>query len=224
MTAEKRVPLLFDETYREETKLSDGTAVVIRAIQPSDKAKLIEGYARLSPESRYRRFFTAKPSLSKRELEYLTEVDFIGHVALVIGVERDDGEEEGLGVARFIRLPGDPPTAEAAIAVVDEMQGKGVGTMLLQRLSDAALERGIKRFAAEFLAANDPVRPLFDHMFTDVEYKSDNEVVRATIPLAPIEPIEPNEHGTKPTSPLRLVLKRVAQGVIDARHSWHALI
>lgn len=143
----------FDRTYRETSQLRDGSRVLLRLVRPSDKALLERGFSRLSPESRYFRFFAAKERLSEQELSYLTELDHVHHLA--IGAQHESAAHaEGAGIARFIRLRDEPDVAEAAIAVADEMQGKGLGTLLLTRLIAAAGERGIKRFRFEVLAEN----------------------------------------------------------------------
>ena len=110
----------FDADYAELARLRDGTPVQLRLVRASDKELVRKGFARLSPESRYLRFFAPKDHLTERELSYLTELDGEHHLA--IGAERvptgADGPE-GLGVARFIRLADDPAVAEAAVAVLD---------------------------------------------------------------------------------------------------------
>ena len=62
--------------------LKDGTAVRLRLIRPDDKDRLRAGFARLSPESRYLRFFVPKSTLTDAELVYLTETDGVDHVAI----------------------------------------------------------------------------------------------------------------------------------------------
>src|SRR5215510_13319274 len=105
----------------------------------------------MSPQSRYLRFFTPKACLTEDELRYLTEIDQERHFAL--GASTVD-ERDGLGVARFIRLDGEPGVAEAAIAVVDEMHGQGLGSLLFMRLVAAARERGVERVRCEVLGSN----------------------------------------------------------------------
>ena len=132
--------------------------VVIRPIRPEDRDLLAAAHARLSDETKRRRYLVPKPRLTSRELSYLTEVDGIDHVAL-IAQSADDGEL--LGVARFVRVPGDPETAEAAIVVADACQGQGLGRRLGQALSDAARERGVRRFSATMLSDNAAAHRLF---------------------------------------------------------------
>jgi RimJ/RimL family protein N-acetyltransferase len=138
--------------------LKDGTTVLVRPIRPEDKDALARGLDRLSPESRYRRFLRPMTGLSERELEYLTEIDYTNHFAWV-AVTADDGE--GLGVARYIRDAIDPAVAEAAVAVVDDHQGRGLGSILMRLLVATALENGIRTFRGWVLGDNiEVLRPL----------------------------------------------------------------
>lgn len=140
--------------------LRDGTRALVRPIRPDDKERIAEGLARLSPESRYRRFLRAVTTLNERELKYLTEIDYTSHFAWVASAIDLPGEP-GLGVARYIRDPKDPEVAEAAVAVVDDYQGKGVGSILLRLLVATALENGITTFRAWVLGENAEIlRPL----------------------------------------------------------------
>jgi GNAT superfamily N-acetyltransferase len=116
-------------------RLRDGTEIDVRPIRADDKERLAAGFERLSPESRYRRFFSPAASLTPSQLRYLTEVDHHGHEALLA---LEAGTDNGVGVARFVRTGGDPPVAEVAVAVVDDGQGRGVATTLLDDLAARA--------------------------------------------------------------------------------------
>jgi GNAT superfamily N-acetyltransferase len=140
-------PLRITQDYRSERTLADGTRIRLRLLTPQDREALVRGFERLSPESRYRRFFTAMPRLPDSLLTKLTITDNRDHLAVVAErLDADGRPGEGLGVARFVRLADAPDSAEAAVAVVDDMQRRGVGTMLLSVLSRAAAERGITKF------------------------------------------------------------------------------
>jgi GNAT superfamily N-acetyltransferase len=162
----------FAEGYREQAELDDGTEIELRLLCPEDAPLLAEGFRKLSPASRYRRFLSARSELSERELHYLTCCDGETHFAL--GALRRDGGE-GLGVARFVRLAGQAGVAEPAITVIDSMQGKGLGRLLLRRLVAAARERGIEAFRCPVLMSNEPVRVLIEQAAPHVR----------TVPLEP---------------------------------------
>ena len=146
----------FGPDYVERAVLRDGTPVRLRLLAPEDKPLLRSGFEKLSPESRYARFLAPKTTLSDDELRYLCDIDQHDHFALGAISEAGDGQGTpvGLGIARFIRLPDHPTTAEAAIAVADEAQGRGLGRLLFLRLCAAAAERGVERFRCEVLGSN----------------------------------------------------------------------
>jgi GNAT superfamily N-acetyltransferase len=131
--------------------LRDGSRVDVRPIAATDKELIRQGFARLSPESRYRRFLSSMPALDDRALAYLTELDHHDHEALIA---LDVESHEGVGVARFVRDSAEPASAEVAVTVVDDWQGRGLGTALLGELADRAREEGVRRFTALVLAEN----------------------------------------------------------------------
>ena len=124
--------------------LRDGTRVRLRPIRPDDKRLLARGFERLSEDSRYRRFFTPMPELPPAQLEYLTEVDHRDHEAILAV----DEHGEPVGVARYVRSASEAHAAEAAVAVIDDWQGRGVGRALLNRLATRARQEGVSRFTA----------------------------------------------------------------------------
>ncbi len=188
------------EQYR--TTLRDGTPVLVRPIRPDDKELIRHGFDRLSPASRYRRFLSPVYELSDAELRYLTEIDYVDHFAWA--ALRADRPNEGIGVARYIRLKEEPEVAEAAVTVLDEYQGKGLGTLLLALLAAAAVATGIRTFRAYVLEGNVPMRDLLETLGARTEFDSPG-VVRFDVPLNP---------DLLPESPAGNVLRAVAQHVV----------
>jgi GNAT superfamily N-acetyltransferase len=147
--------------FREEHTLGDGRRVVLRHVRASDAPELRAAFERLSPASRYRRFFGGLTALTDTTLHYLTDVDGRDHVAIVATGESPDLKRElGLGVARFVRLRDEPTVAEAAVTVVDDAQRIGLGRLLATTLAQAAMERGVHTFRADVLADNEPMRSM----------------------------------------------------------------
>ena len=144
----------------ETVTLRDGSRVTVRPIGSQDGDALRTGFEALSAESRYRRFLSGTPTLSDAYVRYLTDVDHHDHEALV--ALAPDGV--GVGVARFVRSRVDPESAEVAVTVVDEWQGRGAGTALLVRLVDRARDEGIVRFSALMLATNHEMLELLEHL------------------------------------------------------------
>jgi nucleotide-binding universal stress UspA family protein/GNAT superfamily N-acetyltransferase len=164
--------------------LPDGAAATIRPIEPSDRSALRAGFERLSPESRYRRFFTPMPKLSESDLDYLTQIDHHDHEALVAVA---DATGDIVGVTRFVRTG--PDEAEPAIVVADDLQGKGLGTRLLTTLAERARQEGISTFRAPVLAENDAAIALLGSLGQHWTHHEGTEVeVEIDLTPAPEEP------------------------------------
>lgn len=146
--------------------LKDGSKVMVDQVHREDAKLLADGFARLSAESRQLRFLTAKPRLSEAEIEYFTHIDHHDHEALG-AIDVADGR--GVGVARYIRDPDDPRVAEIAVTVVDDWQGRGLGTELLTRLMERAREEGIERFTALVDADNELMVNLLHEIGGDLQ-------------------------------------------------------
>ena len=208
----------FGPDYVEHATLRDGRAVVLRCIHPEDKERLRQGFLRLSPESRYRRFFAVKADLTADELRYLCEVDGVKHFAL--GAISADGDE-GLGVGRFIQLEAEPGTAEAAIAVADEAQGKGLGSLLFQRLVAAARERGVERFRCDMLGSNRGMADLIIANAPDASVHVHSGVISMEFMLPPLGPEHPLAEPPRESALYRL-FHMIARGAVEWTSRWQA--
>ena len=136
--------------------LPGGPRFTVRPITADDKPALAAFFDRLSEESRRRRFLGPKPSLSQRDLAFLTEVDQHRHVALVAV----DPEGAIVGVSRYATWPGEPHCAELAFAVVDEWHGRGIGSALGERILAEARANGIGTLTGSTFALNEPAKAL----------------------------------------------------------------
>ena len=175
--------LRFDETYCETMEIEGGQEVVLRLVRPSDKGLLLEGLGRLSPQSRRFRFMGARNSFTQEELDYLCDVDGLDHFAMGAVVKGEDGSEEGVAIARFVRSKDRPEAAEPAVTIIDDYQSKGLGKILLKRLVAAARERGIRVFHSEFLRSNFKVAQLLDDYAESSVILEEGDVVTVEFPL-----------------------------------------
>lgn len=209
-------PRHFTADYVERAVLRDGTAVRLRLLTPEDKPLLLAGFQRMSPRSRYARFLAPKDTLSKDELRYLTELDQERHFALGAVAEDGDGRGEpiGLGVARFIRLPEAPATAEAAIAVADELHGRGLGKLLFLRLCAAAAERGIQRFRCEVLGSNTGMRNLIEDVSPEHRIEVGGGVMSIDMALPDVAPTEPAA-GPAPQGAMYRLFRAAAENAVE---------
>jgi RimJ/RimL family protein N-acetyltransferase len=190
----------------ERTRLRDGSALLIRPISPADRDLLRAGFDHLSERSRYMRFQAPLPALSEQQLSYFTEIDHHDHEAM-LALDPETGSI--VGVARFVRVS--DGVAECAVVVADDWQGRGVGTLLLDRLVERAREEGVDRFTALVLAENADALRLLEHLGDTVQRREGSQVELDIELPAP-----------RQTSPqIKLVLASAARGlVIPAISMW----
>jgi RimJ/RimL family protein N-acetyltransferase len=161
-----------------ELTLRDGSEVRVEPIRPEDKDALARAFEQLSEQSRYRRFLAPMDRLSPTMLAYLTEVDHHDHEALVAF---ESGSEEVVGVARYVRDEG--TSAEAAVTVGDDWQGRGLGTALTSLLAGRALDEGIDRFTALLLAENKEMIALLESVGHVTVTGRDSGTLEVEVPL-----------------------------------------
>ena len=166
-------------SWPQVVKLRSGDVVRVRQVQPGDAPALARAYANLGEQSRYRRFFTVMPELPEATLKAAVEVDHTDHEALVAVPLLSS---EIVGECRFIRRADQPDSADLGVTVVDAWQGRGLGSVLLARLSECALEVGIEYFTAEILAENRTVLAMLPSLGR-VETESSGPVVTARIEI-----------------------------------------
>ncbi|SFF51761.1 Protein N-acetyltransferase, RimJ/RimL family [Fontimonas thermophila] len=139
--------------------LDDGLPILVRPVRPEDAPRLREGFRRMSQLARRRRLPGIDPGateLSDEVLRRLTGGDGINHVAWgALDIEKPD--EPGVGVARYIRINGEPDAADVAIVIADEYQGRGAGFVLQACLHLCAHANGIRRFYYDVASDNERI-------------------------------------------------------------------
>lgn len=141
----------------------DGTEVLVRQVCPEDKDLLREGMKALSDDSRRFRFLHSVAGLTDDMLRKFTDVDHTDHEA-VVAFDVSGGAKIPVGIARYIRNEGSKTTAEVAITIVDDHQGRGLGTLLLAILARLAIGVGIEEFTAHVLTENVRMLEVFDEL------------------------------------------------------------
>jgi acetyl coenzyme A synthetase (ADP forming)-like protein len=160
--------------------LRDGSTLRLRAPTAADEDALLAFFSGLSPRSLYLRFHGA-PTIRPALVEPFLDPDWIERGALI-------GTSEGrvVALASCARLR-DPSTAEAAFAVADEFQGRGIGTRLLEQLAARAATGGIEQFVAEVMPDNRAMLGVFEA----AGFETTRELEGGTIEL--VLRIEPTE-------------------------------
>jgi GNAT superfamily N-acetyltransferase len=170
--------------YQAVERLRDGTEIFVRAIRADDRDSLRTQFVRLSPESVRLRFHGLRRSPSESEAMYLTEIDFVEHVALVATLA--SRPEQIIGVGRYI-VCGDRPgkhRAEVAFLVLDERQGRGIGSLLLQHLAIIARAQGVSEFQADVLVDNSRMLGVFERSGFPIRRSTEFGVVQLILNIS----------------------------------------
>ena len=159
--------------------LSDGGLAFVRPVRPEDADDFAKLHSRLSRESQYLRYFTARRELSAAELMRSVSVDYherMGFVAFVQG--------RLAAYACYVRQEG-KDGAEVAFQVEDEHQGRGLGTLLLERLAAYAHEHGLHRFTATVLPQNRRMIEVFRDAGFPRSLRRESGVVEVALAIDP---------------------------------------
>lgn len=139
-------------------RIASRTAIRIRRIAPADHDGLRTFYAGLSDESRRTRFLGPTNGIGDVQCSYFCCPDHAhreGFVAVFGPASRPDRI-----VGHVCIEPDGPASAEVALAVADDLQGRGVGRTLVEAAVDWARRDGIQTLTATMLAGNPPIQRL----------------------------------------------------------------
>ena len=175
---EDQIELLWEEVHypseleRHET-LRDGTQIFFRPIKPTDEPALADMLYSLSAQSVRSRYFTHTMTFPHRDVQKLTNINYQNDLAIV-GVVPGVSGEEIVSIAQYFIDP-ERQSAEVAFVVHDEWQKKGMGTYLLEYLTQIAQQRGVKRFHARVLSSNKPMLAIFHNSGYKVSTEFDGD-------------------------------------------------
>jgi RimJ/RimL family protein N-acetyltransferase len=210
MIAQQRVAEMRAEAERSSPTaadplvLADGRRLQIRPIERQDRDRLRRLFMRLTPESRYRRYLSPKPTLSERELDHLLDIDHVHHEALA-AVDETNGSF--VAAARYVQLPDQPDVADVAIEVADDLHRQGIGTALAIRTLERARANGFTRVSAITLHDNRPARALLRRLHfsprssrgyeAQFELQLTPDLATLTSANAPGDPVSPQQLTTR---------------------------
>ncbi|HEX5906169.1 MAG TPA: GNAT family N-acetyltransferase, partial [Propionibacteriaceae bacterium] len=192
----------YPREWEADVLLADGGVAHLRPIRPSDADRLVAFYERVSPESKYLRFFAPYPRLSDRDVRRFTEIDYVDRVAFIVTLGA-----EMIAVGRYDRIEDDH--AEVSFLIEDAHQGRGIAQLLLEHLAQAARERGITRFVAEVLPENRRMAKVFADAGYRVSKGIEDGVLAVEFPILPTDTsvgvMERREHRAESASVRRLL-------------------
>jgi acyl CoA:acetate/3-ketoacid CoA transferase beta subunit/RimJ/RimL family protein N-acetyltransferase len=183
---EDQIELSWDQVrYPEELEhydtLRDGTEIFFRPIKPTDEPALSEMLYSLSETSVSKRYMTRTRSFSHKDVQQLTNIDYNNNLAIVGTVPGVSGEDI-VAIAQYF-LDEKTQAAEVAFIVQDEWQQKGMGSFLLDYITQISIKRGVKQFYATVLPNNKPMLAIFYNSGYKVNTEFDGEVYHITYDL-----------------------------------------
>jgi acetyl coenzyme A synthetase (ADP forming)-like protein len=162
--------------------LRDGTLATMRFTEPADRDALRRFFHELSPESHRRRFFTlADPA--ETLIESFCDSSDHRRQATLVALRLVDGALGPIAVGSYIDLGN--AVAEAAFAVSDRFQSRGLGSILLERLATTAAANGFRRFEATVLPENAAMLEVFHESGFEIRSKSERGAVTVLLSLSP---------------------------------------
>jgi GNAT superfamily N-acetyltransferase len=161
---------LRDLSGPEFVRLRDRSSVAVRPAGKRDEPALRSFLSGLCLENRRLRFFSGGADMAvAAHLVAATGVDRFGLVA---------HDEAGVLVGHAVYIQLEETRAEVAVEVADRMHGRGLGTILIERLARVAEQRGITRFVAEVLPDNRTMLDVFrDGFDAQLRFRDGTDVV-----------------------------------------------
>ena len=185
---EDQIELSWEEiSYPEELEkydtLRDGTEIFFRPVKPTDEQALSEMLYSLSTQSVQTRFFTHTMTFPHKNVQQLTNIDYNQDLAIVGVVPGpSDAEEEIVAIAQYF-MDQKNQAAEVAFVVQDEWQRKGMGSFMLDYVTQIAAGRGIRKFYAKVLPNNKAMLNIFHNSGYTINTEFDGEVYNLSYEL-----------------------------------------
>lgn len=163
--------------YFPSYKINGGQKVYFRRLTEADTISLVEFYYNLSQETRYLRFQMVTEGLPEKKIyEYAEQLCRIeGKGLAIVAYTYENGIEQFVGVARYMQNQETDETAEFAIVLQDDFQGKGLGKYLLQLLFSEAQKNGLKKLYGSMLYSNTGIIHLIKKVAPDNHHFSHGE-------------------------------------------------
>jgi RimJ/RimL family protein N-acetyltransferase len=165
--------------YESDVVLRDGSTLRFRPIRPDDAEALLALHDRLSRQSQKFRFFGLAASYAG-EVSRLLRADHDSEFVLVA-----EAGKRLIGAATYVRDPAQVERAEVSFAIADALQGRGVGTRMLEMLASIARDHHIQTFEAYVLSDNDRMMRVFLDSGFEVQRRLEGGIFHVVLSLVP---------------------------------------
>ncbi|QEA40002.1 bifunctional acetate--CoA ligase family protein/GNAT family N-acetyltransferase [Pistricoccus aurantiacus] len=172
----------YPEELREWVTLKNGMQVEVRPVRAEDAPLINRFHNHLSEESIRFRYFHNKADLSQRDLSILTSINYDRQMAFIAEYHLEDGSKEMLGVVR-VWNDSDNIRTEFSVIIRDDMQGQGLGSLLMKKMIRYCKDVGTLEMIGKVLMSNHPMRGLMKHLGFKMRYNMEEQVVDCTLSL-----------------------------------------
>ncbi|HJC30447.1 MAG TPA: GNAT family N-acetyltransferase [Candidatus Dietzia intestinipullorum] len=207
-TAVAEYPQGYPHDWAADVLGSDGRAVRIRPVLPTDADKIALFHSTLSQRTRYLRYFGSHDVLSDKELTRMTNVDYRDRMAFVAELGA-----EIIGMAIYERLPSST-FAEVAFTISDHHQGRGLGSIFLEHLAGAAAECGIDHFEAEVLSENRSMIQVFRRAGYEISRSFDGSALHLEFAIDPTEALTNVRNARESAAEARSLARVLTPGAV----------
>ncbi len=181
------IPLYLPPAYQDSVDsgriiMRDGSTATLRLSRPEDKNEIVSFFHRITPESRWERFFSiAEPD--EKLIKSLCDSSNPHSQLTLLTTRIQSGKERIIAIATYSAV--DKERAEVAFTVDDAFQGKGLGTLLLERLAVLAANNGFQRFWAITDAHNKRMIEIFQNSGFQLKQKLEEGSVEVEFSVLP---------------------------------------
>jgi len=168
-------------SYREFVLLKDGQGILLRTAQPGDVDRVEAFIGKLSRESLAMRFMGGVSYVPRKFMEDLCTGD-PRERACLLAIVGEGPEEEVVGLGNYVGQGG--PTAEVAFMVADAYQGRGISTLILEKIAGIAAGYGLVGFEADVLYENDKMISVFKDSGFEASQAIEGGVIHGTFPVS----------------------------------------
>jgi len=153
-------------------------AAIVRAIRGEDEPNHLAFYNTLSPESIRLRYFYSRGVPTHHELATWTQIDYDREMAFIISAPQQENAQatETLGVVRAV-TDADNIRSEFSIVIRDDLQGEGLGEILMQKVIDYCRNRGTLQIIGSTLPSNKGMQGLAKKLGFQNSFNAEEEVV-----------------------------------------------
>ncbi len=172
----------YPKTLEEKARLRSGREILLRPIRPEDEPAHQTLLTHMTPEDLRFRFFDSVRQLGHSQMARLTQIDYDREMAFIAAAQGEGGETETLGVVRTVTDP-DNVAAEFAVLVRSDLQGQGLGRLLMSKIIDYCRRQGTREIVGEILGENEDMLRLASRLGFALEPDRETGTIRARLAL-----------------------------------------